>query len=493
MLPDKLFIRYIASDLRDSIKKKTEEDSLGQQIIEALTKKTPLPLRGTHQDWLYIDGTLRRNGKCYVPDDLDLRKDLIKTYHEAPTSGHPGQYKTLMLLMKDYYWPGMGDMTKKFVSGCATCQRMKPDTHPTVPGITPIRSSATRPFEQISMDFITDLPESQGYDSILVVVDQGLTKGVIFTPCHKTIDALGTADLYLNHVYKRFGLPAVMISDRGPQFAAKAFQELRKALGIDHRMSTAYHPQTDRQTEQVNQELENHLRILCENDPNNWVKALPIAEFAHNQRTHEARHMSPFKIMYGTEPVAIPIAIPRTSAPAVEERISEIKRFREEALAAHELSKLKMAQRITQRSKPFKLGDKVWLSTKNLTIQGQTKKFNPKKVGPFKITKVMGPVTYQLKLPEQWRIHNTFHASLLSPYRENDFHGPNYPEPPPDILNEEEEWEVEAILSHKGVGNRRRYLVKWKGYGSNENTWEPEAHLKHARAILNNYKKRRKL
>ena len=88
---------------------------------------------------------------------------------------------------------------------------------------------------------------------------------------------------------------------------------------------------------------------------------------------------------------------------------------------------------------------------------------------------------------------STFHASLLSAYRENDFHGPNYPEPPPDILNEEEEWEVEAILKHKGTGIRRRYLVKWKGYGSNENTWEPEGHLKHARTILNNYKKRHKL
>jgi len=299
-----------------------------------------------------------------------------------------------MLLITDYYWPGMGDMVKKYIKGCTTCQRMKPDTHPTVPGITPIGSTATRPFEQVSIDFITDLPKSQGFNSILVVVDQGLTKGVIFTPCHKTIDALGTADLYLEHVYKCFGLPSVMISDRGPQFASKTFQELRKALGIDHRMSTAYHPQTDGQTERVNQELENHLRILCENDPNSWTKALPIAEFAHNQRTHEARHMSPFKIMYRTEPVVIPTAIPRTSAHMVEERLSEIKWFREEALAAHELSKLRMAQRITQRSKPFKLGDKVWLSTKNLAIQGQSKKFNLKKVGPFKITKVMGPVQY---------------------------------------------------------------------------------------------------
>ena len=203
--------------------------------------------------------------------------------------------------------------------------------------------------------------------------------------------------------------------------------------------------------------------------------------------------MSPFKLMYGTDPVAIPTAIPRTSAPAVDKRLEEIKNFREEALAAHELNKQRMAQRITRRSKPFKLGDKVWLSAKNLSIKGPVKKFAPKKVGPLEITKIMGPVTYQLKLPSQWKIHNVFHASLLSAYRENDFHGPNYPEPPPDILNEEEEWEVEAIINHKGTGNRRRYFIRWKGYPSSENTWEPEKYLKHARTILNNYKKRHKL
>ena len=258
-------------------------------------------------------------------------------------------------------------------------------------------------------------------------------------------------------------------------------------------MSTAYHPQTDGQTERVNQELENHLRIMCENDTTSWVKALPIAEFAHNQRTHKARHMSPFKLMYGTDPVAIPIAIPRTSAPAVDERLEEIKRFREEALAAHELNKQRMAQRITRRSRPFKLGEKVWLSAKNLSVKGHSKKFAPKKVGPFEITKVMGPVTYQLKLPKQWKVHNVFHASLLSAYRENDYHGPNYLEPPPDILNGEEQWEVEAILDHKGVRNRRRYFIRWKDYPSSENTWELEKHLKNARTVLNNYKKRHKL
>jgi hypothetical protein len=165
---------------------------------------------------------------------------------------------------------------KKYVEGCAKCQQMKINTHPTSPPITPIKSNSTRPFSQISMDFITDLPENEGFDSILVVVDHGLTKGVIFIPCNKTIDALGTADLLLHHVYKRFGLPDTIISDRGPQFAAKVFRELGTLLGIKLAMSTAYHPQTDGETERVNQELEVYLRIFCSNNPETWKSFLSL-------------------------------------------------------------------------------------------------------------------------------------------------------------------------------------------------------------------------
>ena len=118
---------------------------------------------------------------------------------------------------------------------------------------------------------------------------------------------------------------------------------------------------------------------------------------------------------------------------------------------------------------------------------------SPRRTGPFEVTETKGPVTFKLKLPAQWRIHDTFHRSHLSPFKETDVHGPNYTDPPPDILNGEEEWEVESILSHRGTGTRRRFLIKWKGYGDNNNTWEPEENLKHARTMLKQYKKRHKL
>ena len=116
----------------------------------------------------------------------------------------------------------------------------------------------------------------------MIVVDHGLTKGVIYTSCKKTIDALGTAQLFLDHVWKRFGLPDTIISDRGPQFASKVFQEMCKLLKIDHRMSTAYHPQTD-------------LYIL-RHRTKKLDAYLPMAEFSHNNRAHETSKMSPFQI-----------------------------------------------------------------------------------------------------------------------------------------------------------------------------------------------------
>ena len=174
------------------------------------------------------------------------------------------------------------------------------------------------------MDFITDLPPSNGFDSIMVMVNHGLTKGVIYIPCNKTITAQHTTTLILDNVYKRFGLPDVIISDRGPQFTSKMFQELCKLLKIDQRLSTAYHPQTDGQTERANQELEAYLRIFCGNEPRQWTTYLPMAEFAHNNRAHETSKLTPFQILYGTEPKGIPTSFQRIKAPDNERRLMEL-------------------------------------------------------------------------------------------------------------------------------------------------------------------------
>ena len=343
------------------------------------------------------------------------------------------------------------------------------------------------------MDFITDLPPNNGFDSIFVVVDQGLSKGVILCPCNKTISTAETADLYIKEVFKNFGLPDIMISDRGPQFAAKVFNGITSALQIKHKMSTAFHPQTDGQTERYNAVLEVYLRIFCAYEPDKWNKILPIAQFAHNSRTHEELKQSPFYLMYGSTPVALPQVTEQSATPVADERIRSLIKAREEALAAHDLARLKMAQRTMKHSKPFKEGEKVWLDSKNLRIPYQSRKLAPKREGPFKIKKILGPVTYQLELPKQWKIHSVFHACLLSPFKETEFHGPNDTRPPPDLIEGSEEYEIEAILAHRKIGRQMQYLVKWKGYDTSENTWEPIRNLSNAEEILDEYKKRRRL
>ena len=206
------------------------------------------------------------------------------------------------------------------------------------PPLTPIKTNGGRPFSMITMDFITNLLVSHGYNSILVIINNRLTKGVILIPCTKTFGALETADALLKNVYRRFRLPDILISDRGPQFASHTFWEMGKLLGIELRMSTAYHPQTDGQTEHLNQELETYLRIYCGNRPTEWEPLILVLEFAHNNQTHETTKQTLFFLMGGYEMKAFPLPFEGTNVPSVGQRLAALQKARDEALATHELA-----------------------------------------------------------------------------------------------------------------------------------------------------------
>ena len=177
----------------------------------------------------------------------------------------------------------MRTFVKWYVQGCGICQQFKINRNPSRPSYLPIEGARSlRPFASCSMDMITDLPVSNGYDSILAVVDHSLTKGVILIPCSKTLTAAQCTRLLLDNVYKRFRLMDKIISDRGPQFAAKSFLELLKLLKIKSSLTTAYHPQSDGATERVNQEIEAYISIFCTNNPEEWSNMLSTMEFTHN-------------------------------------------------------------------------------------------------------------------------------------------------------------------------------------------------------------------
>jgi Chromo (CHRromatin Organisation MOdifier) domain len=165
---------------------------------------------------------------------------------------------------------------------------------------------------------------------------------------------------------------------------------------------------------------------------------------------------------------------------------------REEALAAHKLSKTRIANRKQSNFTPFKKNQKVWLNTRNLKINHH-KKITPKQEGPFKIDEVLGPVTYQLKLPESWKIHNVFHATLLRPYIENEVYGNNYSRPLPKLLEGEEVYEVKTILKHQKRGRGCQYYAKWKGYPIIEATWENKSAFSNDGDMIQQYKDRYQL
>jgi Chromo (CHRromatin Organisation MOdifier) domain len=323
------------------------------------------------------------------------------------------------------------------------------------------------------MDLIMDLSPAEGSDSILVMVDQGLLKGVTLCPTTKTVTMDGIGDLLHKNLYKQFGLLDKMISDWGPQFAAKAFRAMLSRLGVNLVLSTAYHSQTDGTTERVNQEIEAYLAIYCHSHPETWKKNLATMEFTHNNRRHADRPRTSFEIIQGESPKALPLTYENTKFFSIDDKIKQMMTDRDKALAAHKLAWARIAERKQNTFTPFTVRQKVWLDTRNMKMNYH-KKMAPKREGPFEVEEVLGPVTYRLKLLTTWKIHNIFHAVLLKPYVETEVHGENFSWPIPDILDGEEVYNMETILKHRRRGQSYQYLIKWEGYPISKALWELE-------------------
>ena len=272
MLPDTLFVNLIDTELQEQILNCKKLNSDTMEALKVLLEEGPTTIRNQLPDWMveHVEGkqVLYYQGKNYIPKDEELWQDIAKMFHNHPTAGHPRELETYNSIQQHYWWPGLRTYIKNYVQGCGTCQQFKIDQQPTKPSfLLKEEASTTWPFTNCSMDFIMDLLLVKVHDSILVVVDQGLTKGIILIPCSKTITTKQTAQLLLENLYKRFGLLDKIISDQGPQFTSRTFVKLLKLLGIKSSLSTTYHPQMDGTTKRVNQEIEAYLAIYCVSHP----------------------------------------------------------------------------------------------------------------------------------------------------------------------------------------------------------------------------------
>ena len=250
LLPPTLFIKAIDIAIADKIALSSSSDLLVSTALHALDNGKSLLARASKHDWHYDSGKLYFKNQLYIPEPA--WQDLVSSIHASKTCGHGGIFHTLNLLQQDFWWPEMTTYVQKYVAGCAICQANKVSTHPTVPALSSLKSDCTHSFQQVSVDLITNLPPSRSFDSVMVVVDHGLMKGVILCPCNKNIDAAGVAKLFFLHVFCHYGLHDKCISDWGPQFTSAFAGELTHLLKYDLKLSFAYHPQTDGEMERVN-------------------------------------------------------------------------------------------------------------------------------------------------------------------------------------------------------------------------------------------------
>jgi Integrase zinc binding domain len=395
-----------------------------------------------------------------------LRRGVISLYHDHVTAGHPRISKTLSALTRDYWWPDMKRFTANYVKGCAICQATKSNTmRPRIPPFPITTQKTALPFETVAMDLIVDLPKSEGYNSILTITDHDCTKAAIFLPCQMTIDGLGLAALYAQHIFPHYGLPKKVISDRDMHLTSDFTRELCRLLEVTQNISTAYHPQIDGQSERSNQWLEQYLCIYGNFQQNDWAQYLLLAQYIHNAWPSSTTGMTPFELLMGFMPRIHGVS-KQTNLPELTKCGEHLKQIREQAQSA-----IQRAQQLTMKYcerkkgqchfRPFQEGNQVWLENMNLRLSHPTAKLGVRHSGPFKIIKVISPVAYRLDLPPHWRIFNTFHVSLLTPYKEMEEHRENFPEPPPDLINDKPEYEVEEVLASRRHGwwKKLQYLL----------------------------------
>ena len=295
------------------------------------------------------------------------------------------------LVTRNYWWPGVTRDVGKYVEGCDSCQKMKNRIKEVV-GKLKLSEVLEKPWTHLTVDFITKLLVVAGKDAILVVSDR-LSKMTHFVANTEGTSAEGLARLFRDNVWKLHGLPESMVSDRGPQFAVELTKELNKMLGIETRLLTAFHPQTDGQMEWMNQELEQYLRFFVDHRQKDWPEWLASAEFVVNNKAHTATKVSPFMANYGRELRMEGDIRKKGKVEKVTEFIERMKKVHEEAgvtLKKAQEDMKRQADKGRKKTKDWRKGDRVLLSTKDLVFKERlARKLVDRYVGLYTIEEVV--------------------------------------------------------------------------------------------------------
>ena len=472
----------LESTLEQEIRKGQLEDVEIKEIKEIMEK-------GKAPDFTEDDqGTIWFRNRICVPDVKDLRETILKEAHDSAYSIHPGSTKMYQDLKQRYWWYGMKRDVAAHVALCDTCHRVKAEHQRPAGLLQPLKVPEWK-WEEIGMDFIVGLPRTRdGYDSIWVIVDR-LTKVAHFIPVQTDYTGAKLAELYMSRIVCLHGVPKKIVSDRGTQFTSRFWEKFHESMDTKLNFSSAYHPQTDGQTERTNQILEDMLRACALKHKGSWDKSLPYAEFSYNNSYQASLKMAPFEALYGRK-CRTPLYWSETGesqlfgTDIIQEAERQVQVIRENLRIAQ--SRQKSYADGKRRDVVFQEGDYVYLKVspirglRRFKVKG---KLSPRFIGPFRIVERVGEVAYRLELPNQLSdVHDVFHISQLKKGLK-----PHDKEPlAVDGLDIKEDLTITEhpvkILDTLARVTRNRVIrmckVQWSNHTEEEATWEREDELK---------------
>lgn len=426
----------------------------------------------------------------WVPNGCNLRTKIIQSTHDSPLSGHPGREITYALIARQFFWPGMSKDIRRFVENCDGCGRNKAWRSRRQGFLKPL-PIPDRIWSEISMDFITDLPNSQGCTNMIVITDR-LSKGVIADGL-QNIDAESVMKWFIKNYLPYHFLPNAIVSDRGSQFTSAFWKRVCDLLRINRRLSTAFSPETDGSTERMNEVIETVLRQYVKWNQSNWLEWLPVVVSSICGRDSSSTGTNSFFMSHGWnqnlyEHIEKDIqndkrVSPIAKADQVVKKLKQVKDWAQASMAAAQESQEQASNKNRDQAPSYKVGDKVWLSLENMKTDRPCRKLDAR-YAKFTITEVIGSHSFRLDIPPG--AHNVFHSRLLRPANSSPLPGQIVDDSQPSsiVVKGTEEYEVDKILDQKkapGKGRRLKYLVKWIGYA--KPTWEPESFLKNTSAL----------
>ena len=459
------------------------------------------------------DGLLYKlGGQLVVPDSGTLRAWLLSWAHDADTGAHRSGDRTFEWLKERVWWAGMRDSAGRYVSSCETCQRAKPDLKGRQGKPRSIETPSA-PGEWLSMDFVGPFtPSTKGCNSIMVVVDR-LTRYVFFIPCKTTDTAQDIWKLLDSRVLTHTGIPRAIVSDRDTKFTSHFWEALWAELHTILKRSTAFHPQTDGQSERAVRTLVEALRATVDVTQDNWEELLPSIARAFNSAKCEVTGTTPDLMFFGSARRSamdaelegediIPVAR-YPGALQVVKKVKEAIKASQEAILTAQAKQRKDSEK-SRIPVTIKVGDMVWLSNRNLRPVGEdrTRKLDPLYYGPYKVLEMHGENAVKLELPKNSRLHPVFNTDLLRPVKtdsefearpqDNDRPGP-IPEEDPAAAGPaslEPSYEVEAIIGKKLIRGKEHFHVKWSGWPIEQASWEPREHCSGAEDLILQFEQR---